>query len=52
MMKLSRMGRFYVLALVLVFVVSMIAGCGGGNQAAEKKFINIATGGTAGTYYP
>ena len=33
----------------------MIAGCGGGDgdkKVATQKFINIATGGTAGTYFP
>lgn len=57
--------------LVLVMMVSMLAGCGGngaaptgGNESApagekeeaptggKKVFINIATGGTGGTYYP
>ncbi len=51
-MRLNRMSKLWVLSLVLVFVVSMIAGCGGDNKSAEKQFINIATGGTAGTYYP
>jgi len=32
---------------------ALLVGCGGGDkQSVEKKFINIATGGTAGTYYP
>ena len=38
---------------------ALVAGCGGGEKkeaakpaAGAKKFINIATGGTAGTYYP
>lgn len=52
-MRISKLG---VLAALLIFVVSIIAGCGGGNndstKKAEKKFLNIATGGTAGTYYP
>ena len=51
-MRLNRTSKLWVLSLVLVFVVSMIAGCGGDNKSAEKKFLNIATGGTAGTYYP
>ncbi len=57
--------------LVLVMMVSMLAGCSGnesapagGNESApagekeeaptggKKVFINIATGGTGGTYYP
>ena len=48
---------------LLAFLMSMMlfavlaAGCGGGEdqaggKAATQKFINIATGGTAGTYYP
>ncbi|MBO6304689.1 MAG: TAXI family TRAP transporter solute-binding subunit, partial [Selenomonadaceae bacterium] len=38
--------------LVLVSVLSLsilLVGCGGGDK---KQFLNIATGGTAGTYYP
>ena len=43
--------------LVGIMVMSvMIAGCGGGNDGdnkpAAQKFINIATGGTSGTYFP
>lgn len=39
--------------LAVVMSAALFVGCGGGEkQAAEKKFINIATGGTAGTYYP
>ncbi len=50
-----------LLAFLTAFTVigSMMAGCGGGGEkkadapAADKKlFINIATGGTAGTYFP
>lgn len=49
-----------LLAFLMAFCVigSVIAGCGGGDKKdakpAEggKKFLNIATGGTAGTYYP
>jgi len=49
-----------VLAILVVFVMvaGLIAGCGGGGdkkqeqKPAAQKFINIATGGTAGTYYP
>ena len=37
--------------LALLLACSLLAGCGGQKQA-EKKFLNIATGGTAGTYYP
>ncbi len=45
--------------LVLVLVVSMLAGCGekapattGGTDSGKDAFISIATGGTAGTYFP
>lgn len=32
---------------------ALIAGCGGsGSSSGGKQFLNIATGGTAGTYYP
>ncbi len=59
-MKLGRFGKFSVFAVLLTFVMAFIAGCGGndskgGDQKAaspEKKFLNIGTGGTAGTYYP
>lgn len=51
-----------LVAFLMAFMVlgTLLAGCGGGDKkegakpAADggKKFINIATGGTAGTYYP
>jgi len=49
-----------LLAFLMAFLMLglMLAGCGGGEKKADKpaaggkKFINIATGGTAGTYYP
>ena len=43
--------KLSILSVLLVAVISVIAGCGG-DTAGEKKFLNIATGGTAGTYYP
>ena len=42
--------RVATLCLALAVAVG-IAGCGGGGDSGEK-FIHIATGGTAGTYYP
>lgn len=45
------------LVAIMVFA-TMAAGCGGGSdkkdekKPAAQKFINIATGGTAGTYFP
>lgn len=41
--------RISLLGVVLVTAIALIAGCGGDSG---KKFLNIATGGTAGTYYP
>jgi len=44
--------------LLVLFLMAALSGCGGGDQKksdqkpAEKKFLNIATGGTAGVYYP
>lgn len=42
--------RLSILSVLLVLAISVVAGCG--DSASEKKFLNIATGGTAGTYYP
>ena len=39
-----------LLALCIALVAVIAAGCG--QDGAEKKYVNIATGGTAGTYYP
>ncbi|MEG1726290.1 MAG: TAXI family TRAP transporter solute-binding subunit [Acidaminococcaceae bacterium] len=48
-----------ILAFLMAFMMlgSLVAGCGGSAKKEEKKpaaqkFINIATGGTAGTYFP
>lgn len=45
--------------LVLALMTSLVVGCGsseekdqGEAQPAQQTFVNIATGGTAGTYYP
>ena len=52
-MRLGKWSRFAVLGVLLAFAAVIFAGCGGGDgKSAEKKFLNIATGGTAGTYYP
>lgn len=50
-MFMKLFSRLSVLSVLLVMVIGVIAGCGG-DSAGEKKFLNIATGGTAGTYYP
>lgn len=41
------MKRIFLVALVLVLVVAALAGC-----APKPQFISIATGGTAGVYFP
>lgn len=44
--------------MVMAIVVSLLAGCGGGGggttttSGGGEVFVNIATGGTGGTYYP
>ncbi len=50
-MRFEKFSRLAAMCLVLLFAVAALGGCGGQKQA-EKKFLNIATGGTAGTYYP
>ena len=42
-------GKLSLLSVMLVTIIALVAGCGGDGG---KKFLNIATGGTAGTYYP
>jgi TRAP transporter solute receptor, TAXI family len=48
-MHLGKLGRILVTAALLIFCTLLLVGCGG---SGSNKFINIATGGTAGTYYP
>ena len=48
-MKIGRMGRLFAVGAFLIFAVTALAGC---ENSGGNKFINIATGGTAGTYYP
>ena len=48
-MHLGKLGRILVAAALLIFCTLLLVGCGG---SGSNKFINIATGGTAGTYYP
>ena len=47
-MRLSIFKRVATIVCMLAMAVGL-AGCGGGEK---EQFINIATGGTAGTYYP
>lgn len=47
-----RLPKFFKRVMTAVCAVALavgVAGCGGGDK---QQFINIATGGTAGTYYP
>lgn len=44
---LSKSKKWLVVATLCIGAVVALAGCGGG-----KHFLNIATGGTSGTYYP
>jgi len=48
-MKLPKILKRIATAVCTVALAVGIAGCGGGDK---EQFINIATGGTAGTYYP
>lgn len=48
-MRLPKIFKRIATAVCTVALAVGIAGCGGGDK---EQFINIATGGTAGTYYP
>lgn len=50
-MKVNKFNKIAILGMILALLTAVIAGCGD-NKQASKKFLNIATGGTAGTYYP
>ena len=45
-MHLGKLGRILVAAALLIFCTLLLVGCGG---SGSNKFINIATGGPAGT---
>lgn len=47
-MKFGKITKMLTACLAVVAMAAMLTGCGG----EQKKFLNIATGGTAGTYYP
>ncbi|MBR1646017.1 MAG: TAXI family TRAP transporter solute-binding subunit [Selenomonadaceae bacterium] len=49
-MKLTKLFKRVATALCAVALAVGVAGCGGNGE--KEQFINIATGGTAGTYYP
>ena len=45
--------RVLLFLALLGMVALLLTGCGGGNgETGETQFVNIATGGTAGVYYP
>lgn len=49
------MKKMIMAGALCVAGAALIAGCGGGSGSSAgggKQFLNIATGGTAGTYYP
>ena len=48
-MRLPKIFKRVVTAVCALALAVAVAGCGGGEK---EQFINIATGGTAGTYYP
>ena len=51
-----RLPKFFTRVMTVICAVVALAvaaaGCGGGANGEKEQFINIATGGTAGTYYP
>ncbi|MCI6085017.1 TAXI family TRAP transporter solute-binding subunit [Selenomonas sp.] len=51
--QFGTMKKILTAGLAVVFSAALLTGCGGGGQAGGgKTFLNIGTGGTAGTYYP
>ena len=51
-MKISTVKRVFAAGAVLAAMVVFFTGCNGNSDVEGKKFLNIGTGGTAGTYYP
>ena len=52
-MNISTVKKILAAGAVLVFSAALLTGCGGDSASSgDKKFLNIGTGGTAGTYYP
>ena len=47
------MKKMLIAGALCIAGAGLIAGCGDGSKSGgDKQFLNIATGGTAGTYYP
>ena len=51
-MKISTVKKVFAAGTVLAAMVVFFTGCNGNSDVEGKKFLNIGTGGTAGTYYP
>ncbi|MDY5365426.1 TAXI family TRAP transporter solute-binding subunit, partial [Mitsuokella jalaludinii] len=49
-MKFHSLTKMLTVGLIAVMTAALLVGCG--SESSQKKFLNIATGGTAGTYYP
>lgn len=49
-MDFGKFKKLAAIGMAMVVSVAVLTGCGGDDGG--KKFLNIATGGTAGTYYP
>lgn len=50
-MNITSMKKMLALGLTAVLCAVVLTGCGG-SQKSGSTFLNIGTGGTAGTYYP
>ena len=46
------MKKLMVAGVLCMAGAAFLAGCGSDSSSGGKQFLNIATGGTAGTYYP
>ena len=51
-MKISTVKKVFAAGAILAAAAVLLAGCNGTSNVEGKKFLNIGTGGTAGTYYP
>ena len=51
-MKISTVKKVFAAGAVLAAAAVLFTGCNGNADVEGKKFLNIGTGGTAGTYYP
>ena len=51
-MKISTVKKVFATGAVLAAAALLFTGCNGNSDVEGKKFLNIGTGGTAGTYYP